>query len=394
MRGGVIDMDFQSLIDAINFKGTVTGLTHDFYRYPARFSPLFARTAIELFTKPGDTVLDVFAGSGTSLVESLAAGRNSVGADISELAVFLGRVKTTMVRDEDLNLLLDWARDTVPSLSPRLPVVRHEEWRDAGYQTNLPWRFRKVAEQALNRTASLPERLQPGARCVVLKTVQWAVDCKKHLPTAADFRERIVEHTLAMVDGFRSLRERVLASGGCARAEVFHTTADNIGRLGSVLLRQPPRLVVTSPPYPGLHVLYHRWQVQGRRETPAPFWIADCRDGQGAAFYTFGDRRKHEEQYFDRLRQAFVSVRQVVAEGCVVAQLVGFARPGEHLPMYLATMREAGFEEFELEGVGHRSSQRAFWRSVPNRKWYNWLRPDIHSASEVLLLHRAARRSC
>jgi hypothetical protein len=34
-----------------------------------------------------------------------------------------------------------------------------------------------------------------------------------------------------------------------------------------------PKLVLTSPPYPGLHVLYHRWQVKGRRETPAPFWV-------------------------------------------------------------------------------------------------------------------------
>ena len=73
-------MDFQSLIDAINYRGVVTGLTHDFYRYPARFSPLFARMAVELFTRPGDTVLDPFAGGCTSLVEALAAGRNAIGS--------------------------------------------------------------------------------------------------------------------------------------------------------------------------------------------------------------------------------------------------------------------------------------------------------------------------
>ncbi len=386
-------MQLQQLLDAINYRGVVSGLTHDFYRYPARFSPLFARAAIELFTRPGDTVLDAFSGGATSLVEALAAGRNAVGLDISELAVFLGRVKTMVLRDEELALLSAWARDTAPGLSPCLPVVRHEEWREAGYHTNLPWRFRKAAEQALNLAVCLPARVQPAARCVVLKTVQWAVDCKKHLPKAADFRERIIEHMSAMATGFRSLREQVLTAGGHAKVEVFHDTADNIAKLGSGLLRRPPRLVVTSPPYPGVHVLYHRWQVQGRRETPAPFWIADCRDGQGSAFYTFGDRRKHDEGYFTRLRSAFASIRQVVADGCIVVQLVGFARSGEHLRKYLETMREAGFEEVEQDEAGHRPSHRAFWRSVPNRKWYNWLRPEINSASEVLLLHRTARHS-
>jgi hypothetical protein len=30
----------------------VRGLTHGFYKYPARFSPSFARAAIETFTQP------------------------------------------------------------------------------------------------------------------------------------------------------------------------------------------------------------------------------------------------------------------------------------------------------------------------------------------------------
>jgi hypothetical protein len=385
-------MNVQPLIDAINYTGVVSGLTHDFYRYPARFSPSFARAAIELFTRPGDTVLDPFSGGGTSLVEALALGRSAVGTDISELAVFLARVKTVVLNDEEIDHLLAWARETAPVLSPRLQVERHERWGDAGYQVNLPWRFRKVAEQALNRTASLPARLRPAARCVVLKTVQWAVDCKEHLPTAADFRGRVREHARTMAEGYRALHDRVLASRRKSAVELYHGTADDIAGLDSELLRRSrPRLVVTSPPYPGVHVLYHRWQVQGRRETPAPFWIADCRDGQGAAFYTFGDRRKHDEGYFGRLQSTFASVRQVVAEDCVVAQLVGFARPHEQLPLYLDAMEQAGFEEYEPEGHQRRPSEQPFWRPVPNRKWYNGLRPETKPASEVLLLHRAAK---
>jgi hypothetical protein len=217
-------MDFHSLIEAINFRGVVSGLTHDFYRYPARFSPLFARVAIELFTKPGDTVLDPFAGGCTSVVEALAAGRHAVGADISPLAVFLGKAKTLLVGQRDLDLILDWAIDVVPDLSPRKPVERHWEWKEAGYQDNLPWRFRKVAEQAINGAEDLPPRLRPAARCIVLKTVQWAVDCKKRLPTAQDFRERLIEHAVAAANGLKACTAQV-ASVGANRPLSRRTTA-------------------------------------------------------------------------------------------------------------------------------------------------------------------------
>ncbi|MCH8294999.1 ThuA domain-containing protein [Candidatus Poribacteria bacterium] len=41
-------------VDAINSKERISGLTHNFYNYPARFSPLFAREAIRTFTDVGD----------------------------------------------------------------------------------------------------------------------------------------------------------------------------------------------------------------------------------------------------------------------------------------------------------------------------------------------------
>jgi hypothetical protein len=383
-------MDFNPLIEAINYTGTVSGLTHDIYRYPARFSPQFARAAIELFTNPGDTVLDPFAGGCTTLIESLATGRNAVGADISRLAVFLGKVKTSLVAPKDLELIAKWADDLVPKLSPLKPVERHWDWKNAGYQVNLPWRFRKVAEQAINGADKLPFCLRPLARCIVLKTVQWAVDCKKHLPTAEEFRARMIVNTSAAIAGLNALKEKVQALGsGQTTIEVLHGAADSVSTLPSQLLPKcPAKLVVTSPPYPGVHVLYHRWQVLGRKETPAPFWIADCLDGQGSAFYTFGDRRNpaREELYFGKLLAAFREIRKVVRNDACIVQLVGFANPSLHLPMYLEAMSDAGFVEQQKDG--YLPSRR--WRSVPNRKWYTWLKDETKQTTEVLLLHRVA----
>src|ERR1043166_357736 len=106
-------MNLQQLVEATNNQGIVTGLTHGLYRYPARFSPVFARAAIETFTKPGDTVLDPFAGGSTTLVESIALGRHSVGVDVSELSLFLARVKTSLLTEIELTAISSWARSAI-----------------------------------------------------------------------------------------------------------------------------------------------------------------------------------------------------------------------------------------------------------------------------------------
>jgi len=52
-----------------------------------------ARALIEFCSKPGDTILDPFVGSGVVGLESLIAGRNVVSSDISPYAVVLTRAK-------------------------------------------------------------------------------------------------------------------------------------------------------------------------------------------------------------------------------------------------------------------------------------------------------------
>lgn len=386
-------MNIQPLLDAINDRQVVSGLTHSIYRYPARFSPLFARAAIETFTEPGDTVLDPFMGGSTSLVEALSLGRNAIGTDLNQLAVFLARVKTAQLSDREIELLRSWADLTVPDLSPNKPVVRHQQALEMGYQDNMPWRFRKLAEQALNNALILLEGdVLLAARCIVLKTMQWAVDCKKHLPTAEEFRVKIVEDTEAVANGLQGLRRQMDSfKEKRPTVEFYHSAADDIATLPSSALKSKlPKLIVTSPPYPGVHVLYHRWQVLGRRETAAPYWITASNDGQGSSFYTFCDRRNRDQTpYFERLKQTFTEVRKVVSDNCVVAQLVGFSRAAEQLPLYLGAMSEAGFTEFRFDQGAKQLRREDFWRDVPNRKFYMCLGDAARQTKEVLLIHRA-----
>jgi site-specific DNA-methyltransferase (cytosine-N4-specific) len=52
--------------------------------HPAAFPPEVARRAILAGSRPGQTVLDPFAGSGTTGVAALALGRRFVGVELSE----------------------------------------------------------------------------------------------------------------------------------------------------------------------------------------------------------------------------------------------------------------------------------------------------------------------
>src|SRR5262245_24483164 len=96
------DAAFAEVVNGASDSEPVTGLTHNFYRYPARFSPKFVRSVIEQFSDPGDLVADPFMGGGTTLVEALALGRESVGFDISSLATFIAEVKTTLYSEHEI----------------------------------------------------------------------------------------------------------------------------------------------------------------------------------------------------------------------------------------------------------------------------------------------------
>src|SRR5260370_1849742 len=91
-----------SLIDAINDSRPVGGLSHTLYKYPGRFSPVFAREVISMMTRSGDGVLDPFVGGGTSLIEAMATGRDGIGLDINKLAVFVAKAQSPVFCDAAL----------------------------------------------------------------------------------------------------------------------------------------------------------------------------------------------------------------------------------------------------------------------------------------------------
>jgi hypothetical protein len=393
--GTGVTMNAQALLDAINYQGYVSGFTHNFYRYPARFSPQFARGCIQAFSNPGDVVCDPFMGGATTLVEARALGRHSIGSDISSLSGFLSRVKTTPLTEDDLNRVTDWVCDLPEYLNLHLPPVRAVEWQQAGYQRHVPWPIRKTIELAIARVRELPRRRQQRfARCILLKVGQWALDCRDRIPAAADFRYRLLDCVASFNEGMREFRETVkdhpVPGSRNALSIGIHCSAADLTSYASEFgsLPKRPTLVVTSPPYPGVYVLYHRWKVRGRKESPAPFWVADCQDGQGQAHYCFGHRKQQGlTTYFAGITSCFAGVKQVIDPKALVVQMVAFSEPDWQIPRFLDSMEEAGFTEVSPESLGLPVSDR-LWRSVPSRRWFALIQGSLSTSKEVVLFHR------
>lgn len=60
-------------------------------RYRGNWAPQVARNLILRYSNEGDTVLDSFVGSGTTLIECKLTGRKGIGVDINEEALILTR---------------------------------------------------------------------------------------------------------------------------------------------------------------------------------------------------------------------------------------------------------------------------------------------------------------
>ena len=91
-------------IDEWSFKSANTATyTHKIHRYPAMFSPQLVRKVVEAYTQEGDIVLDIFNGSGSTMVECCLLNRNSIGIEINPLANLIAKVKTTAIDSDDLD---------------------------------------------------------------------------------------------------------------------------------------------------------------------------------------------------------------------------------------------------------------------------------------------------
>ena len=374
------------IIESLLSHKLVDGFTHNFYSYPARFSPELAKEIIKNFSSSGDWIFDPFMGGGTSIVEALAMGRYAIGVDINSLAWFVAVSKTTPISSSEVAQLRDWIANLSTAQAEDRSSLEVDELK-----RHFPKGFLHSLDAFLESIDCLKsQNTKRLARLLMLKVYQNSLSNRNGYPSTKILKQKLGVELERIISGLEIFQNACQDSGFTKQEIISSRKLLNRSSIGvesdkriEELMKQP-RLVFTSPPYPGVHVIYNKWQIASRKETFLPYYISGMDDSQSETYYTFGGRSKAGVvKYFDLVTQSFLSISKVIHPKAVIAQLVGFSDSRIQLPLYLKAMKEAGYKEaFPLLEEGKR-----LWRDVPNRKWYTNIRDGWDSSREVLLFH-------
>jgi DNA modification methylase len=294
---------------------------HGLHPYPARFIPQIPRRAIEEWSKPGECVLDPFAGGGTTLLEASLAGRPSVGVDNNAVAHLVASAKTHVYTPHELARLRRFAAQVeggeLEALDPSIPE----------YPNRAHW-FSDAALMDLGRLRAgiarldaAPRRLAMAVLSAVLLRASRQDSDTRYARVERDYEPGRAARWFA--SRLRDALVRVEAIGGLPRASVEHRLGD--GRALAGVEEASVDLLVTSPPYLNAYDYhkYHRHRLH---------WIggdvALARDREIGKHDTFTRPGAQPEPYFDDMDACFGEWARVLRPGAVAVIVVGDAIVG------------------------------------------------------------------
>lgn len=365
---------------------TASDLTHAIYRYPASMSPVLAREIILSFTQKNDFVLDPFCGGGTTAIESVSNGRKIICSDINSLASTITKAKTTPLKETEINLLSEWSTMMAYKLKQYKRCVVPESFKIENnlHSRKTVWLLEKIKYEI---ETNCDDSIKDICKLILLSVGKNCYDCRDKSLNPARLINAFEKISVLAI---KSITEY---SNSCYRnsprlnkekdIKVFCSNAIELSDIIDKKISKKIKLVLTSPPYPGVHILYHRWQVKGRRQTSLPFNLLNLNDGSPLSYYTLGAETKiGYEFYFESIKNIFNNLQNLIPKDATLVQVISFKEPEWQLPRYLSSMRNAGYEEIYLNGnIGE-----IITREVPNRKWYTNL--NDKKAIEYILFHR------
>jgi hypothetical protein len=332
---------------------------HALHPYLGKFVPQLVEAFLARYVRPGHTVCDPFAGSGTTLVESAAFGAHAAGADVSAFNVLLARAKAarhdadeverdllaTLTRlderlaqravvdlDQASPFLRRWfAPQALAELLTYRELVRRGEGPAADLQRVVLSRAARSARLTPHYDLDFPRQPQHGP--------YW---CHKHrrectpVVDAARFLRRYTLDTARRVRAFEAVR-------GDVEVAVHHADARTLD-WGVTL-----DALITSPPYPG-RIDYHEQHRYAFELLELEPW-SDAEIGAPA----LGRSRGAFASYVDDMVAVLARARAHLRSGAPVVVVVDDPRG-----LFPEILERAGLElvERRLRHVNRRTGRR------------------------------------
>jgi len=259
-----------------NFAGERTNsLTHGLHPYPAKFIPQIPHQLIKELSEPGETVADIFCGSGTTLVEAMVLNRNAIGVDASPIACLISEGKTTRFNEKDeelLNSIINQAEHLSESifLNTESSLFKGKSFKSSAYRPEdkaisfwfEPFVVEELAE-VLSWCQKLPTESSRKVALTAFSSIVVAV-------SKQDSDTRYVRRQKKLFPGDSVKRFAKALKNAISSVKEFSKLVDtNVMRqvYQANLLTKPDignvDLVVCSPPYPNAYSyhLYHNTRM-------------------------------------------------------------------------------------------------------------------------------------
>jgi len=225
--------------------------SHGFHTYPAMFIPQVARRLLLTYSQKGDTICDIFCGSGTALIESRLLSRNSYGIDLNPLAVFLAKVKTTSLNPQLL------AKEHI-KLIARINKIKNTETKRPKFKNLEFWFKNKVIIELAKIKKAVKEirnkKIQDFFMVAFSETVRKSSntkngefklvrikkeDLEKHNPDVSEiFKQKVESNIKAMTEFYRDIDKNTWA-----KIMLGDSSKNNGIKENSI------DCIITSPPY-------------------------------------------------------------------------------------------------------------------------------------------------
>jgi DNA modification methylase len=351
---------------------------HRLHPYLGKFIPQLVEIFLRKYFKHGQTVLDPFCGSGTTLVQANELGINSIGFDISEFNVLLTKVKTAKydlgIAKKEIYDILEKLRSSIQKDNIQLNLLKPETYSIEITVTNNEYLNRWFDQKARNELLTykylidkesykykilMKVILSRSARSARL-TTHFDLDfpkkpqtepyyCYKHSRICKPTNEAFKFLRRYSLDTIRRLEEYSYLQTD-AKVEVNHADC----RVTDFPLVDG---VITSPPYVGL-IDYHEQHSYGYHLLN----LDDNRDCEiGAAVN--GSSIKAKEDYKKDIAEVFIRVLKAIPRGGRIIVIAG-----DRANLYDDIAKLVGIETEAIvkRHVNRRTGRRAneFYESV------------------------------